>query len=97
MPLLCALGDRAAETRGVLERRADGLAPRREILLGEPDAAFPYVVEALRAEGPPLTANAYRSLRAFLKAGHRGKTHVTPGGEAWTLGGADRVRVSSPD
>lgn len=87
VPLLCAIADAAEQVRAALERRAAGLAPRAEraTLLAEPAATFPYLVEALRGEGPPLTAKSYASLRAFLRAGRTGRRHRTPGGEVWCL------------
>ncbi len=98
VPLLCALGDAAAGLRGRLEQRAERLAHHagRRQLLAEPLATFPYLVEALRGEGPPLTARAYGSLRDFLRAGRTGREHVTPGGEAWRLSRKGRVRLRSP-
>jgi tRNA(Ile)-lysidine synthase len=88
VPLLCRLGDLALAVRGTLEARAEALAPEagRRSLLEEPRATFPYLVEALRPEGPPLHADAYAALRAFLKAGRR-KEHVTAGGERWSVDG----------
>jgi tRNA(Ile)-lysidine synthase len=96
IPLLCALGDAAASMRGELERRARAMAPRadRRRLLSEAEAVFPYLVEVLRDAGPPLTSNGYRSLRAFLRAGRKGRVHVTPGGEAWRLLGDNALRIS---
>jgi tRNA(Ile)-lysidine synthase TilS/MesJ len=96
VPLLCALGDAAASVRAELERRAYAIAPRadRRRLLTEAEAVFPYLVEALRGAGPPLTSNGYRSLRAFLNAGRRGRVHVTPGGEAWRLLGKNALCIS---
>jgi tRNA(Ile)-lysidine synthase len=96
VPLLCRLGDLAAALRDALEARAGALAPGagRRVLLREGPATFPYLVEALRGPGPPLTARAYGALRDFLKAGRRGRRHVTPGGEAWRIEGDDAVRVS---
>ena len=98
VPLLCALGDAARRLRVSLERRAKRLGRRagRRALLAEPAATFPYLVEALRGAGPPLTARAYASLRDFLRAGRTGREHVTPGGEAWRLLGRDRVRLTRP-
>jgi tRNA(Ile)-lysidine synthase len=94
VPLLCAIGDLALEVRTSLAARARRLAPLcgRERLLGEARAAFPYLVEALRPEGPPLTARGYAALRAFLVAGRRAE-HVTPGGEGWRIDG-DALRVT---
>ena len=97
VPLLCALGDLAAALRAALEDRAAGLrdAATRHTLLDECGASFPYLVEALRGAGPPLTRNAYASLRDFLRAGRTGRTHVTPGGDAWTLRRGGGVEVES--
>jgi tRNA(Ile)-lysidine synthase TilS/MesJ len=91
VPLLCALGDLAARLRADLERRARILAPAagRDALLAEPEATFPYLVEALRGAGPPLTASAYGSLRDFLRAGRADRTHTTPAGDRWRIA-ADR-------
>jgi tRNA(Ile)-lysidine synthetase-like protein len=96
VPLLCALGDAAASMRGELERRARAMAPGadRRRLLSEAEAVFPYLVEVLRGAGPPLTSNGYRSLRAFLRAGHTGRVHVTPGGEAWRLLRGNALRIN---
>jgi len=93
VPLLCLLGDLALGVRGPLAARARGLAPfaGRERMLMEPLATFPYLVEALRPGGPPLTAKGYAALRGFLRAGRRAK-HVTAGGEIWRLDG-DALRV----
>ena len=95
VPLLCALADSAALLRGCLEERARALASRagRQALLAEAEATFPYLVEALRPEGPPLTARAYVALRDFLRAGRHDRMHVTPGGEGWRLGEGGAVRV----
>ncbi len=95
VPLLCALGDLAEEVRAALESRAAALSGRatRGLLLAEAPAVFPYLVEALRPAGPPLTGRAYASLRHFLAAGRLDRPHVTPGGEAWRLGPQGRVRV----
>ncbi|MCK6460012.1 MAG: hypothetical protein L6Q95_08980, partial [Planctomycetes bacterium] len=95
VPLLCRIGDLALAVREVLHARASGLAPAagRLRLLAEPRAAFPYLVEALRPEGPPLTSTGYAALRAFLQAGRRAE-HVTGGGERWGLDG-DAVTVRS--
>ena len=92
--LLCAIGDLALEVRATLAARAREIAPGagRARLLAEARAAFPYLVEALRPEGPPLTARAYASLREFLRAGRAGE-HVTPGGETWRAIG-DALRVT---
>jgi tRNA(Ile)-lysidine synthase len=95
VPLLCAIGDLALALRQVLEARAGALRADRRSLLAESRATFPYLVEALRREGPPLTARAYASLRAFLRAGRGGSVHVTPGGESWRLDG-DSLRVTPP-
>ncbi len=95
VPLLCALGDLAEAVRDTLEPRARTLASgatRRE-LLGEPLALFPYLVEALRPAGPPLTSRAYDSLRRFLAAGRRDRAHRTPGGDAWRVGPEGLVQV----
>jgi tRNA(Ile)-lysidine synthase len=88
VPLLCGLGDLALEVRGALDERARGLARTagRGRLLAEPRAAFPYLVEALRPEGPPLSAAAYAALRRFLNAGRRAG-HTTLGGERWEVDG----------
>jgi hypothetical protein len=95
VPLLCAVGDLAAAVRRALADRAARLAPGagRARLLAEAAATFPYLVEALRPEGPPLTSRGYAALRDFLRAG-RAATHVTPGGERWRVDG-DAVRVAS--
>jgi hypothetical protein len=88
VPLLCRLGDLAIDVREALAERARRMAPGadRRRLLAEPRAAFPYLVEALRPVGPPLTAAGYGALRDFLKAGRRAE-HVTAGGERWGLDG----------
>jgi tRNA(Ile)-lysidine synthase len=93
VPLLCRLGDLALEVRQALAARAREIAPTagRGRLLAEPLAAFPYLVEALRPEGPPLSSAGYAALRDFLRAGRRAQ-HVTPGGERWRLDG-DAVSV----
>jgi tRNA(Ile)-lysidine synthase len=98
VPLLCTVGDLAAELRRVLEERAAGLAEGagRRTLLGESAATFPYLVEALRRAAPPLTARAYGALRDFLRAGRGGRTHVTPGGEGWRIESGGVVRVTRP-
>jgi tRNA(Ile)-lysidine synthase len=98
VPLLCALATAADEVRAQLEQRAAALArrPRRATLLAEPPPTFPYLVEALRGGGPPLTAKSYASLRAFLRAGRTGKRHRTPGGEVWCLG-REGVRLERGD
>jgi tRNA(Ile)-lysidine synthase len=98
VPLLCGIGDLAASLREVLEERALGLASwaGRRAMLGESAATFPYLVEALRGAPPPLTAHAYGALRDFLRAGRRGRTHVTPGGEGWRIEAGGVVRVTSP-
>lgn len=95
VPLLCGLGDLALGVSEALAERAKGLAPAadRHRLLAEPRAAFPYLVEALRPGGPPLTAKAYAALRAFLRGG-RTAEHVTGGGERWRLDG-DAVSVGT--
>jgi len=96
VPLLCALADRAEALRSDLEGRAERMKAAgagRSALLAEAPATFPYLVEALRGGGPPLTASAYASLRDFLRAGRGDRVHVTPGKEAWEIGG-DSVRVS---
>ncbi len=95
VPLLCALGDLALEVRGALAARAKGIAPSagRARLLAESLATFPYLVEALRPEGPPLTSKGYAALRSFLRAGRRAE-HVTAGGERWRIDG-DSFRVAS--
>jgi len=94
VPLLCALGDLAFEIRGSLAARARGIAPLagRARLLAESAATFPYLVEALRPEGPPLTSKGYAALRSFLRAGRRAE-FVTPGGERWRMNG-DALRVA---
>jgi len=96
VPLLCALADRAARVRAVLEARARSLAPavRRARLLEEPGPAFPYLVEALRGEGPPLTRAAYASLRDYLAAGRGDRTHTTPAGDRWRNRPRDRLEVT---
>lgn len=88
VPLLCAIGDLALEVRKALAARARMLAPEagRERLLAEARSTFPYLVEALRPEGPPLTSRSYAALRDFLRAGRRAE-HVTPGGESWRMDG----------
>jgi tRNA(Ile)-lysidine synthetase-like protein len=98
VPLLCGVADLAAGLRGVLEERAAGLASwaGRRAMLGESAATFPYLVEALRGTSPPLTAGAYGALRDFLRAGRRGRTHVTPGGEGWRIENGGVVSVSPP-
>jgi len=87
VPLLCALGDLAEQVRGALEMRAAGLVNgvTRPGLLSEPRVAFPYLVEALRGNGPPLSRNAYEGLRAYLAAGRGDRGHTTPGGETWRV------------
>jgi len=99
VPILCALGDLAAEVRAALEGRASHLARAadRRRLLAESPATFPYLVEALRPDGPPLTSKAYGSLRDFLRAGRGNRDHVTPGGEAWRLAAGGRIRISPRD
>ena len=99
VPLLCNVGDLAAALRVVLEERALGLASwaGRRAMLGESAATFPYLVEALRGASPPLTSRAYGSLRDFLRAGRRGRSHVTPGGESWRIERGGAVRITSPD
>ena len=96
VPLLCGLADLAEELRAVLEDRAARKAPAadRIALLGECAAAFPYLVEALRPEGPPLTRRAYGSLHAYLAAGRTGRVHVTPGGESWHLKRGGKISIS---
>jgi len=96
VPLLCALADAAEDVRAALEDRARCRAADagRRDLLREGPATFPYLVEALRGGGPPLTARAYGSLRAFLAAGRVGRRHRTPGGEVWELQRGDGVRVT---
>ncbi|MHC4164217.1 MAG: tRNA lysidine(34) synthetase TilS [Planctomycetota bacterium] len=98
VPLLCGVGDLAAALREVLEERAAGLASwaGRRAMLGESAATFPYLVEALRRASPPLTSRAYGALRDFLRAGRRGRTHVTPGGEGWRIERDGAVRVTPP-
>ncbi|HEX5137398.1 MAG TPA: tRNA lysidine(34) synthetase TilS [Planctomycetota bacterium] len=88
VPILCALGDLAAHVRETLAARARRIAPGadRRRLLAEPRATFPYLVEALRPLGPPLTASGYTGLKKFLRAGRRTE-HRTPGGEIWGLDG----------
>lgn len=99
VPALLALADAAAAAREALEERAREAAgdAGRARLLGEPPAAFPYLVEALRAlsgfPGPPLTRNAYRALRGFLRAGRAGARHATPAGDVWTIGEGDRFGI----
>ncbi len=95
VPLLCALGDLALEIRGALSARAREIAPSagRARLLAESAATFPYLVEALRPEGPPLTSKGYAALKSFLRAGRRAE-HVTPGGERWRIDG-DALRVAT--
>ncbi len=98
VPLLCGLADLAAGLRDVLEERAAGLArwAGRRAMLGESAATFPYLVEALRGASPPLTASAYGALRDFLRAGRRGRTHVTPGKESWRIESGGVVSVTPP-
>jgi len=95
VPLLCALGDRAEILRDALESRARerARAATRHLLLAEPAPLFPYLVEALRPAGPPLTSRAYDSLRSFLAAGRRDRLHRTPGGDAWRVGPEGRLLV----
>ena len=85
VPLLCALADHATRVRAVLEQRARVSADEagRRRLLAEPEASFPYLVEALRGDGPPLTRAAYASLRSYLAAGRGDRTHTTPAGDRW--------------
>jgi tRNA(Ile)-lysidine synthase len=99
VPLLCRIGDLAAAMREVLEERAAGLASwaGRRAMLAESLATFPYLVEALRGTSPPLTARAYDALRDFLRAGRRGRTHVTPGKERWRIEESGVVAVIPPD
>jgi len=103
VPLLCGLARSAAALRSTLEERAMARAPGavRATLLGESAASFPYLVEILRTgagqPGPPLTKNAYGSLRDFLRAGRTGRRHTTPGGETWCLERGGAVRVERPD
>ena len=100
VPVLCALAKEATAMRAVLEKRAAGLAAgsERRRLVAEPEVAFPYLVEAVRRRagraGPPLTRNAYRSLRAFLEAGRSGRSLKTPGGETWSLRPGGGLEVS---
>jgi len=96
--LLCALGDLARSLRAELEQRASQMAGDidRRALLAECAPAFPYLIEALRGEGPSLTSNAYRGLRDFLRAGRTGRTHTTSGGETWHLERQGGVKVSFP-
>jgi tRNA(Ile)-lysidine synthase len=97
VPLLCAIGDLAAHAREALEARARSLAGAgRAALLREARATFPYLVEALRPAGPPLTGAAYASLRAFLRGGRGGRVHVTPAGDRWELRDGE-VLVRAPD
>lgn len=98
VPLLCGLADQAAALRQVLEERAAGLASwaGRRAMLGESTATFPYLVEALRRTSPPLTASAYAALRDFLRAGRRGRAHVTPGKESWRIGKDGVVSITPP-
>ncbi|MHC4973215.1 MAG: tRNA lysidine(34) synthetase TilS [Planctomycetota bacterium] len=98
VPLLCGVADHAAALRDVLEERARGLASwaGRRAMLGESNATFPYLVEARRKTSPPLTAGAYGALRDFLRAGRRGRTHVTPGGESWRIEEDGVVSVTPP-
>ncbi len=98
VPLLCALADHAAGIRRTLESRAanQALAATRSTLLEEPEAAFPYLVEALRAEGPPLTRAAYGALRAYLAAGRGDRVHTTPGGEAWCVRPKNQFEIRNP-
>ncbi|MHC4957840.1 MAG: tRNA lysidine(34) synthetase TilS [Planctomycetota bacterium] len=94
--LLCGLADRAEALRSELEARARELATAagRRALLAEGPATFPYLVEALRGAGPPLTAAGYEGLRAFLEAGRGDRAHVTPGGDSWRREGRDGLRVN---
>ncbi|MHC4450130.1 MAG: tRNA lysidine(34) synthetase TilS [Planctomycetota bacterium] len=94
VPLLCALADSAERVRGVLEERARRTHAGRRRLLAEPEATFPYLVEALRGEGPPLTRAAYVSLRAYLAAGRGDRSHTTPAGDCWRNLPRDGVAVS---
>jgi tRNA(Ile)-lysidine synthase len=96
VPLLCALGDAAAQLRAELQARAERLAPAagRRRLLAEPDATFPYLVEALRGAGPPMTASVYEALRDFLRAGRKDRQFNGPGGEAWRLRDGDGVSLT---
>jgi tRNA(Ile)-lysidine synthase len=98
VPLLCALAERAQRLRHVLERRAEHLAaePDRRILLAEPDPVFPYLVEAWRGEGPPLTRAAYASLRSYLAAGRGDRAHTTPAGDTWRNRPGGRFLVEGP-
>jgi len=96
VPLLCALADRAEALRSALETRAARMArdAGRSVLLGEPAAAFPYLVEALRGGGPPLTRAAYASLRAYLAAGRGDREHRTPAGDRWRNRPSDALLVT---
>ena len=95
VPVLCALAERAERVRATLERRASERVRdiSRPALLAEPEIAFPYLVEALRGEGPPLTRDAYRGLRAYLSAGRGDRSHETPGGEAWQVRPQGRLEI----
>jgi tRNA(Ile)-lysidine synthase len=95
VPALCTIGDLASRLRAELERRARTLAPGtgRDGLLREPEATFPYLVEALRGEAPPLTAAAYGSLRDFLRAGRSDRAHTTPAGDSWRIAADRKVFV----
>jgi tRNA(Ile)-lysidine synthetase-like protein len=97
VPLLCALANHADALREELETRAAGRAPEatRPLLLAEPVVAFPYLVEAMRGEGPPLTRAAYASLRAYLAAGRGDRAHTTPGGDCWRVRPAGAIEVTA--
>jgi tRNA(Ile)-lysidine synthase len=87
VPLLCALGDLADQIRDALEARARERSQdvSRPDLLAEPAVSFPYLVEALRCDGPPLSREAYVGLRAYLAAGRGDRSHTTPGGDMWQV------------
>jgi tRNA(Ile)-lysidine synthase len=94
--LLCGLADRAEAVRADLEARAGQLArdAGRKALLAEGPATFPYLVEALRGAGPPLTTAGYEGLRSFLLAGRGDRAHFTPAGDCWRREGKDGLSVT---
>ena len=97
VPLLCELADSAERLRATLELRARNrsVSISRTELLAEPAVTFPYLVEAIRGSGPPLTRDGYVGLRAYLAAGRGDRTHTTPGGEVWCVRphGAFEIRL----
>ena len=92
VPMLCELAQLADRTRGALERASAPSFDRR-VLLAQPDALFPYCVEAMRV-GPPLSRAAYASLRAYLEAGRGDRDFVTPAGDRWRNGPQGQLSVT---